>query len=302
MPVIFASGGDGSSLKTLLMSQMKHVQILESQADGLYRIKKAAIPADKQNSFPIDLYRVQFIDNRAIFAPADLINRFSKGPKALYKTRVAQMIAAIAHPQNLAALSIRIPENWDANWQKKIQGNPAVKQTPQATMMIAMAGGMVNQLSESLTDVDSLAIGFRLDEANGRMLNYAQQFREGVDGKKIYQQLKSGNPDDLDADETVLKLIELFNDPRYKHTLAHQTNRMMIGLNWKQTHDEAILSALSEATVGQMLARGMDLSPSEGPVAAEYIDTPRILPVVNVDTLKKTIPAAVEQNLFPAEF
>ncbi|MGD9149482.1 MAG: zinc-ribbon domain-containing protein [Desulfobacterales bacterium] len=302
LPVIFASGEDGNSLKTLLTSQINYVQVLEPHADGFYRIKKDAIPADKQNNFPIDLYRVQFIDNRAIFAPAGLINRFAEGPEPLHKTQVAQMIAAIAQPRDLAALSIRIPENLDTDWQKKIQSNPAVKQNPQAAMMIAMGGGMVNQLSESLKDVDSLAIGFRLDEANGRVLSYTQQFREGVDGKQIYRQLKAGNPDDLDVDGTVLKLIELFNDPRYKHTLAHKNNRLMIGLNWEQTQDEAILSALSEATIGQMLAQGMDLSPSEGPVAAQYVDTPRIVPDVNIEALKKTIPAAVENNLFPGNY
>ncbi|MGD8344405.1 MAG: zinc-ribbon domain-containing protein [Desulfobacterales bacterium] len=302
LPVIFASGEDGSSLKTLLTSQINYVQVLESHTDGFYRIKKDAIPADRQDSFPIDLYRVEFSDNRAIFAPADLIKRFARKPETLHKTRVAQMIAAIAQPRDLAALSIRIPENLDADWQKKIQSNPAVKQSPQAAMMIAMGGGMVNQLSESLKGVDSLAIGFRLDETNGRMLSYAQQFREGVDGKGIYRQLKAQNTDDLDADGTVLRLIELFSDPRYKHTLAHKNNRLMIGLNWEQTHDEAILSALSEATIGQMLAQGMELTPSEGPVAAQYVDTPRIVPVVNVESLKNTIPAAVAQNLFPGNY
>ena len=302
LPVIFASGEDGNSLKKLLTSQINYVQVLEPHPDGLYRIKKDAIPADKQNSFPIDLYRVQFIDNRAIFAPADFITRFAEKPETLHKTRVAQMIAAIDQPRDLATLAVRIPENLDGDWQKKIQSNPAVKQNPQAAMMVAMGGGILNQLSESLKEVDSLAIGFRLDEANGRMLSYAQQFRDGVDGKHIYQQLKAGNPDDLNADGTVLKLIELFNDPRYKHTLAHKKNRLLIGLNWEQIHDEAILSALSQATVGQVLAQGMELSPSEGPVAAQYVDTPRILPEVNIETLKKSLPAAVKQNLFPGNY
>jgi hypothetical protein len=212
------------------------------------------------------------------------------------------MIAAIAQPRDLAVLSIRIPENLDADWPKKIQGNPAVQQNPQTAMMIAIGSGMLRQSSESLKDVDSLAIGFRLDEANGRMLRYAQQFRKGVDGKQIYRLLRDGNPDNMDTDGTVLKLIELFNDPRYKHTLTHKNNRLMIGLNWAQSQDEAVLSALSEATIGQMLAQGMELPPSEGAVAAQYIDTPRILPEVNIETLKNTIPAAVAQNLFPGNY
>ena len=169
-------------------------------------------------------------------------------------------------------------------------------------MMIAMGGGVLAQLSDPLKDIDSLAIGFRLKKNNGRMLRYAQQFREGVDGSGVYKKLKTGNPDDLDVDGMVLKLIELFNDPRYKHKLGHENNRLMIALNWEPAHDETILSALSEATIGQMLAQGMELTPTDGPVAAQYIDTPRILSVVNTDALKKTIPTAVQQNLFPGNY
>ncbi len=302
LPVIFAAAQDGNSLEKQLKAQRNYVQLLEPQPDGSYRINKEAIPAEKQNSFPIDQYRIQFIDNMAVFAPDNLIGLLKEGPGPLHKTRVAQMIASIAQPRDLAALSVQIPENFSADWQKKIHNNPAVQQNPQAAMMIAMGGGVLAQLSEPLKDVESLAIGFRLDKTNGRMLSYAQQFREGVDASRIYRQLKSGNPEDLDVDGMVLKLIELFNDPRYQHKIGHENNRLMIAFNWEQAHDEKILTALSEATIGHLFAQGMELTPTEGPIAVQYIETPRILSVVNIDTLKKTIPATVKQNLFPANY
>ncbi len=298
LPVIFASSKEGNSLEKLIKAQANFVQLLEPNPDGSYRFKKDAIPADKQNSFPIEHYRVQFVENTAIVAPES----FQNGLDGLGKTHVAQMMAAIAQPRDVATLSVRIPQNFSTDWQKKIQSNPAVQQNPQAAMMIAMGGGALAQLSEPLKDINSLAIGFRLDEDNGRMLSYAQQFREGVDGKRIYRQLKAGDPEDLDVEGMVLKLIELFNDPRYQHTLRHQNNRLMIALNWEQEYDDEILAALSEATIGQLFAQGMELTPSEGPVAAQYIDTPRILSLVNIDSLKKTIPAAVQQNLFPGNY
>ncbi|MDX1707809.1 MAG: zinc-ribbon domain-containing protein, partial [Desulfobacterales bacterium] len=302
LPVIFASGEEDSSLETIVKAQAMFVQVLEPLPDGSYGFKKDAIPADKQQSFPIDQYRVRFVDDTAIIAPHNFAGHLQKGPGTLHKTRVAQMIAAIAQRQDLAVLAVQFPQNFSAGWQKKIQGNPAVQQNPQAAMMIAMGGGVLAQLSEQMKNVESLALGFRIDEANGRRLSYAQQFRDGVDGSRIYQQLKAGSPDDLDVDGMVLKLIELFNDPRYQHTLKHKNNRLMMTLNWEQADDEAFLAALSEATIGPLFAQGMELTPTEGPVAAQYIDTPRILPSVNVDTLKKTIPAAVQQNLFPGNY
>jgi hypothetical protein len=302
LPVIFASLEAGNSLEKLLKAQANFGQLLAPQPDGSYRFKKDAIPAEKQNSFPVEQYRVQFVENTAVVAHESFSGLLQNGPDPLRQTHVAQMMTAISQPHDVAALSVRIPQNFSADWQKKIQNNPTVQQNPQAAMMIAMGGGVLAQLSEPLKDVDSLAIGLRLSENNGRKLSYAQQFRKGVDGKRIYRQLKAGNPDDLDVDGMVLKLIALFNDPRYQHTLEHKNNRLMIALNWEQKDDDEIIAALSEATIGQLFAQGMELTPSERPIVAQYVDTPRILSAVNIDTFKKTIAAAVQQNLFPGNY
>lgn len=302
LPVILAESQEGKSLEKQLKSQGNYVQFLEPLSDGSYAIKKEAIPEDRQNDFPIDLYRIQFIDNTAIFAPENLSRAFKEGKGPVLKTRVAQMIASIAQPRDLAVLAVRIPENFSADWQKKIQGNPALQQNPRAAMVAAMGGGVLAQLSEPLKGVESLAIGFRLDETNGRVLQYAQQFRKGVDGNSIVQQLRSGNPDDLDVDGMVLKLIELFNDPRYQHQIGHENNRLMLELNWEEQHDKAFFASLSEATLGQLFAQSMTLTPSEGPISARYDAPPRLSTAVNVDNLKKTIPAAVQQSLFPGNY
>ncbi|MCK5486604.1 MAG: hypothetical protein KAI86_10345, partial [Desulfobacterales bacterium] len=149
---------------------------------------------------------------------------------------------------------------------------------------------------------ESLAVGFRLDDTNGRVLSYAQQFRKGVDGKKIVEQLKSGNQDDLNVDGIALKLIELLNDPRYQHQIGHNNNRLNVELNWEEQYDNAFLTGLSEATIGQLLAQSMDLSPSEGPVTAQYADPPHLTTAINVNNLKQMIPEAIQQSLFPGNY
>jgi DNA-directed RNA polymerase subunit RPC12/RpoP len=274
LPVILAASQDGKSLEKHLKSQNNYTQFLERQPDGSYRINKKALPEDKQNSFPIDLYRVKFIGNSAIFAPEHLVEVLKEGEGRLQKTQVAQMIAAIAKPRDLAALSVRIPENFAPVLQEKIQSNPTLKQNPQAAMIAAMGGGVLTQLSESLKGTESLAISFRLNSANGRVLSYAQQFRKGVNGKKIVAQLKSGNHEDLNVDGIALKLIALLNDRRYKHQIWHKNNRLTLRLNWEQQHDKALLTSLSEATFGQIFAQSKDFATGKGPITTQYAEKP----------------------------
>jgi hypothetical protein len=274
LPVILAASQDGKSLEKHLKSQNNYTQFLERQPDGSYRINKKALPEDKQNSFPIDLYRVKFIGNSAIFAPEHLVEVLKEGEGRLQKTQVAQMIAAIAKPRDLAVLSVRIPENFAPVLQEKIQSNPTLKQNPQAAMIAAMGGGVLTQLSESLKGTESLAISFRLNSANGRVLSYAQQFRKGVNGKKIVAQLKSGNHEDLNVDGIALKLIALLNDRRYKHQIWHKNNRLTLRLNWEQQHDKALLTSLSEATFGQIFAQSKDFATGKGPITTQYAEKP----------------------------
>ena len=302
LPVLFAEGQKGKSLQKKLQSQGNYFQFLEALSDGTFRIKKEVIPGDKQNSFPIERYRIQFVENKAVFAPENLFQLFKGGQNPLRATRVEQMIASIAQPWDLALLSVKIPENFSNDWQKKIQGNPALQQNPQTAMMVAMGGGVLAQLSEPLKNVESLAIGFRLDKTSGRVLHYAQQFRKGVDGRRIYQQLQSEKPDNLDVDGMVLKLIELFNDSRYQHKIRLENNRLMIDLNWEKQHDKAFFASLSEATLGQLFAQGMELKPSEGRIAPRYTHPPRLSNAVDIGNLKKTIPDAVQKSLFPGNY
>jgi hypothetical protein len=274
LPVIFAASKDGRSLEKHLKSQNNFIRFLERESDGSYRINQKAIPEDKRNNFPLDLYRIRFIGNSAVFAPEDLARVLKEDEGRLQKTGVAQMIAAIAKPRDLAVLSVSIPENFGPAWQEKIRSNPVWQQNPQTAVIAAMGGGVLAQLSESLKGTEALAISFRLNKANGRALSYVQQFRKGVNGRKIVAQLKSGNHDGLNVDGIVLKLIALLKDRRYKHQIMHKNNRMTLRLNWEQQHDKALLTSLSEATFGQIFAQGKEFAQTKGPITTQYTENP----------------------------
>lgn len=269
LPVILAAGNQNQNLEKQLKSKGNYVRLLKHLPDGSYAIKKEALPEDQQKKFPIDLYRLQFVNNTAVFAPQQLSRIFKEGKDPLRQSRLAQMIASISGPRDLALLSLRIPENFRPDLQKKIQSNPALQQNPQAVMAAAMGGGAIARLSELLKDAEFLAIGFRLEDSNRRQLSYVQQFRKEAQGRKIYQQLKSGKRDDLEVNGIASKLIDLLSDPNYNHNILYEHNRLTLELGWEKQHDKKLLTALSEATLGQMFTQEMGLTPSQGPITGQ---------------------------------
>jgi hypothetical protein len=302
LPVLFAESANGKNLEKQLKSHGNYMQFLERLPDGSYAFKKQALPEGKQNNFPINLYRLQFVGNSAVFAPQHLSGMFKEGEDPVRQSQVAKMLASIARPRDLVLLSLTVPENFSQDWQQKIQSDTTLLQNPQTAMIAAMSSGVLAQLSEPLKGVESLAIGFRLDDKNGRQLSYAQQFRKGVDGRKIYQQLKSGNRNDLNINGVVLKLIDLLKDPRYHHNIFYDNNRLTLELSWEKQHDKAILTSLSQATLGQMFVQSMDLTPSEGPITVQYTEPPRIVANVNMNNLKQMIPGVVQHSLLPGNY
>jgi len=303
LPVILAESDNGQSLEKQFKSQQNYAQFLKRLSDGSYAIKNEALPEAQHSNFPIDLYRLQFIDNLVVFAPQYLSKTFTEGEDAVRQSQMAKMMASIAGPRDLVLLSLSIPEDLSQNWQKKIQSNPALQQNPQTAMIAAMGGGMLTRLSDSLKSVESLAIGLRVDDTNVRQLSYVQQFRKGVDGRKIYQQLKSGNQHMLNGEGIVPTLIEILKDPLYRHNISYKKNNLLtLEISWEKQHDQMLLTALSEATLGQMFAPSIDLPPSNGPITAQYREPPRLSANIDAHNLRQMIPIAVQQSLLPGNY
>jgi predicted Zn finger-like uncharacterized protein len=161
LPVIMAHPSKPKSLEARLKKAVAIQTLLEKMPDGSYRLKKEAIPAEKRNKIPIDLYRIHFVDDGAIVAPESLLPQL-KNTGILQDTQVARMAASVENSQDLAVLAIRIPENFQEGWEKKIQAAPALKESPQMAMMAAMGVEMLAQATESFKDIEAVALGFRI--------------------------------------------------------------------------------------------------------------------------------------------
>ena len=302
LPVILARGKNARHLEKIFTSQETFKKYLERQNAGNYRLKREALENADKYSFPEEPYQVTLIEKNAVFAPVSLSGAIAGNKNLLLDTDIARFAQSIANPKDLARVAIRIPQDLQKGWEKKITKNPALENNPQAAMMVGMGSGILSQLTDSLKPVETLALGFRFDGKTGRALSYAQQFRPDLDGNAVYQQLNTGDLEDVEVDGVIRALIELFQDRRYKHKIQFADNRLALEFSWLKKDDEIFLSALSKATFGQLFAQSMELTPTTGPVATEYTDDPHLFTTVDDKSLKPKIPRMVQQSLFPGNY
>jgi len=302
LPVILAWGSKASYLEKIFSRQEPFTKYFEHQSSGKYRLKQEALEAADEYHFPDEPYQMTLLDEGAVFAPVSVSAAIAADKSLLLNTHIAGFAQSIADPKDLAQVAIAVPEDLQKGWEKKIQQNPALEKNPQVAMIAGMGAGILSQLTDSLKPVSTLALGFRFAGKNGRTLSYAQQFRPGVDGIAVYQHLISGDLQNVEDGSVNKALLALFQDRRYKHKLQFADNRLALEFNWLEKDDEAFLASLSTATVGKFFAQGVAVTPTAGPVAAEYEDDPQLFTTVDGKTLKPKIPQIVKESLFPGRY
>jgi len=302
LPVVLAHGSNRQQLENIINSQKLFKEYFTGGSGGTYRLKKDVINHAAKYQLPREPYQLTVIDTGAVLAPVPFCAAMKKNPHLLSNSTVATFVQTIGKRLDLAAIAIRVPDDIAQGWEKKIQDHPAVQINSQITMIAGMGSAIISQISGSLSPVEVLALGFRFSGQKGRALSYAQQFRPGVDGKKIYRQLAAADPAAAEINSIIRKLVELFQDQRYQHTLDFKDNRLALEFSWSESEDEAFLTALTAATIGQLFAGRMDLSPTPGKVATRYASEPNFISAVDTGRLQTTIPQQVKDSLFPSQY
>ena len=302
MPVILAHGSNRRQLENIIDSQEPFNKYLRRRSGGSYGLNTEALGDAQKYSLSLQPYEVTLIDGGVALAPVSFSGTIRKDPQLLTNSRVAGFAQSIATPDDLAAIAIRIPAEINPGWEKEIQNHPAVQSMPQAAMIAGMGAAMLSRLTGSLKSLELLALGFRFSGQNERVLTYAQQFRPGIDGEKIYRRLAAENSTEPEIDVIIANLIALFQDHRYRHTLNFHGNRLDIGFSWSNQDDKAFLTALTTATVSQLFAGSMELTPSPETVETQYIPEPDLVAAVDVDRLKAGIAHMIGDSLFPGNF
>jgi predicted Zn finger-like uncharacterized protein len=302
LPVILAWGSNAKHLEKIFSRQETFTKYFVHQSPGKYRLKQEALEKAETYSFTAEPYQMTLLVKGAIFAPVSISSAIAADKSLLLNTDIAGFSKSIADPKDLARVAVRIPEDLPKGWEKEIQNNPALVDNPQVAMIAGAGGSVLAQLTDSLKPVETLALGFRFTGQKGRALSYAQQFRPGVDGNAVYQKLNSDDLHEVAVDGIIGTLLELFKDRRYQHQLQFADNRLALEFSWLKKDDQVFLAALSKATIGQLFAQNMGLTPTPGPVAAEYMEDPHLFTTVDGKGLKPKIPQIVKQSLFPGRY
>ncbi|MBT8365940.1 MAG: zinc-ribbon domain-containing protein, partial [Deltaproteobacteria bacterium] len=302
LPVILAYGSSRQQLEKVFNSQEPFKKYFTHKSGDSYRLKKEALEDAAKYKLPRQPYEVTLIDNRVALAPVSFSDTIRKNPQLLTNSPIAGFAQSIATPHDLASFAIRLPAGINQGWEKKIQNHPALQSIPQTAMIADMGAAIMSQLTGSLKHVAAFGLGFRFTGSEERSLTYAQQFRPGVDGQKIFRQLEAPNPADTEINGIIKNLIELFKDQRYQHTLNFEDNRLALQFSWSEKEDEAFLTALAAATIGQLFAGSMELTPTQGAVETRYATEPYIVMAVDSDRLKAIIPQMISDSLFPGHY
>ncbi len=297
LPVVLARGSQAGHLEKIVNRPGALANYFERESAGIYRLRPEAFEQMAPYGFADQPYQMVVIDKLAVFAPAAVAAALASDQSLLQKTVVAESAASIADPQDLGQVAIRIPEDMPTGWEKEIQNNPAWARNPQVAMIAGMDSGILTRLAGSLATVETLALGFRFADTDGRALRYAQQFRPDVDGNAVYQKLNSGELQNEEVDGIIRALVALFQNPRYQHEIQFADNRLGLEFSWLRKDDTVFWSALSKATIGQLLAQSKELRPSPGPVIAEYTDDPQFFTTVDGQALKPRIPGIFKQSI-----
>jgi hypothetical protein len=275
LPVLILHGRDSQSLKQSLMRSgiIKHV--LEPDGAGLYKIKADVVQATPVSSFPADLYRVWINEKWALYGPTSLAHLWSDGNQAMFANELVCFARTVKKPGNLIALSVHIPKEIPDGWEQDILPDSALQSNPQVAMMAEMSGSFLAALNEPLEKIRYLAVGFKFDGEKGRLLSYAQQFRDHINGAAIYEKLRGGNGENPASEGMAMKIAELIDDEWLESHLDFQDNQLTINLSWQQENDQGVFQALTHATLGFLISHSMSGDrPAEGAVETNYGQTP----------------------------
>ncbi len=302
LPVLLVHSKDIDGWKGSVIKKAILNRFLEPSAEGTYRIKSEAIAGRVTGDFPMDIYRVWFFKKSAVLGPQTLSHIWKNGTDALTFSGVARFADLVDKPGGLAVVSFRTADIRNG-WEKSLTEPLKQDADPQVGMVAGAVERFLSNLTEPFKQINALAVGFKFSGEKERMLSYAQEFRKGVDGARVYKHLQDGAWENLDTEGLILSLLELLNDERLASTINFENNRLSIDLTWSEEDDESILQSLAQATFGYLFTPSMSHGKLiEDPVETRYTNAPDLIPQVDVAKIRGVIQQAIKNSLFPGHY
>ena len=249
LPVVVLQGGEAEDLKAAML-RMGQLDYFLLPAEGkAYRFNREILQIASRSGFPADAYRVWFHPGWLVCAPVSQSQLWKEGKQHWRSFSVVQFAETLGKPIRLASLAVRVPQDLPQGWTRSLIPDSLPQSDPASVQALDAAAGFLSLLERSLRQIDSMAGLFRFDGKNGRQLQYAQQFRSGVDSTPIFIRLQSENNH---HDRTSVSAIfsKLLHHDRLNSSVELSENQLTVIARWQAEDDQALLQALIETIFG----------------------------------------------------
>jgi predicted Zn finger-like uncharacterized protein len=249
LPVLVLQGKNAADLKEGFLRSNPLEGILLPAEGAAYRFSPHAVKIASAKGFSAESYRVWFHSEWVVFAPLNQSQLWKDGKKRWQSFAVARFSETLENPIRLAGLAIRFPKDLPAGWTHWLIPDSINRNDPIASQRIEAVANFLVLLERSIQQIDTMAGVFRFAGERGRSLEYAQQFRQGIDGNQVFARLQSGkNHPDRPSIGAICS--QLLHHDRLTTMVELRDNRLTVHLQWLGEDDQALLKSVLDAVFG----------------------------------------------------
>ncbi len=249
LPVLVLQGNRADDLQAAFLRGEALARILLPAEGKTYRFSPGAVQIASRSEFPAERYRVWFHPGWAVCAPQAQSPLWEDGKERWRTFPVARFSETLDRPIRLAGLTVRIPQDLPRGWTRSLIPESVRRSDPEARQTIDAAAEFLALLDRSMGEIESLSAVFQFAGDNGRSLQYAQEFRQGIDGNQVFTRLQSGN-NHRDRRSITAIFGKLLHHDQLNTTVELRDHRLTVSLEWQAEDDQVLLQAVMEAVFG----------------------------------------------------
>ena len=249
LPVMILEVNNVARLKKMLIDRKGSDRFLLPAEGKSYRFSPEVLLFMSTSGFPVKSYRIWFHDDWVVCGPVGQSLLWADGIKRWQSYTVVQFAGTLENQDRLAGLAVKVPEELPNGWTLSLISESLPQSDPGAKHITDSIVNLLTSLDGSLRMIDSMAGDFRFVGDTGRILQYAQQFRQGFDGNPVFDRLQSGNA--TDGHTTIGAITtKLLHHDRLDTIVELHDRRLTVDLAWQAEDDQALLQALLDAVFG----------------------------------------------------
>ena len=249
LPVLILQGEKAVDLKRTLLHSQPWKRILIPAEGSAYRLAPDVVATASKGGFPAESYRIWFHSGWTVCAPLPQKQLWEAGKEHWNSFSVVRASETLEKPIQLTGLAARIPANLSHGWTRSLIPDSVRRNDPEAEQLFDAAAGFLALLDRSIQQIDSMAGVFQFVGKDGRLLQYAQLFREGVDSNRIFSRLQTEKTT-LDRTSIAAIFSNLLQHDRLNTTVELYGRHLTVSVDWQADDDQILLKAVIEAVFG----------------------------------------------------